>query len=453
MRLADLLRLALDGLRRNRTRSLMTLAGIAVGVGALLALLSYGSGLQRLARAEFDALALYNTLRVTSTPTPISGFGDLTVRNTTPIDSAGRRIAEVDVTDSLLTVIEALPDVLAAYPEVNFPARVRWRGKEIDVAVEGVPLSLGALPAYQPAHGAFFQSETDTVALVSASMLDRLGFASPEEALGRRITLLVPTLDVQKLRQSIMFISLGLQSIPITSEQHRVRIAGVLPEENQQLSGFVRLLLPLDYATAMPKIAFFSSLDLILRDSNSDGYGAARVQIADRDRYAEAKADIEGLGVYAMGFREQFTQLERLFRVMDLSLGIVGVIGLLVATLGIANTMSMSVLERTPEIGVMKAVGGLGRDVRRLFLVESALLGLVGGLVGVVLGFGFVRLLSLGVRRLLASQNVPPVDLFYTAPWLVLGCLVVAVLVAVTAGAWPSARAARIEPLQALQAG
>ena len=96
----------------------MTLAGVAVGVAALLALLSYGAGLQRIARAEFDALALYNTLRVTSTPTPISGFGDLTVRTT----DANARVDEVALTDSILAVLNAVPGVVAAYPEITFSA-------------------------------------------------------------------------------------------------------------------------------------------------------------------------------------------------------------------------------------------------------------------------------------------------------------------------------------------
>ncbi|MEO1477237.1 MAG: ABC transporter permease [Bacteroidota bacterium] len=447
MRLADLLLIALDGLRSNRTRSLMTLAGVAVGVAALLALLSYGAGLQRIARAEFDALALYNTLRVTSTPTPISGFGDLTVRT----NDANARVDEVALTDSVLAVLDAVPGVVAAYPEITFPAQVRWDDKEIDVVADGIPLAMGVVPGYRPEQGTFFETAGDSAAFVSVSMLDRLGLGAPEDALGKTVTLLVPTLVMDELRRSMLLISFGLQSIPIRSERVPIRIAGVLPEENQQLTGFSRLVLPLDFAASLPKITFFSSLDLILRDSNTAGYGAARVQIAEEGSYAQVKAAIEATGVFATGFREQFAQVERLFRVMDLSLAIVGIIGLLVATLGIANTMAMSVLERTGEIGVMKAVGGRQRDIRRQFLVESAVLGVVGGVAGVVIGFAFVRLLSYGVQRLLESQSVPPIDVFYTSPWLVLGCIAVAVGVAVLAGVWPSSRAAKLEPVAALQ--
>ena len=78
-------------------------------------------------------------------------------------------------------------------------------------------------------------------------------------------------------------------------------------------------------------------------------------------------------------------------------------------------------------------------------------LGGVGGVAGVVIGFAFVRLLSYGVQRLLESQSVPPIDVFYTSPWLVLGCIAVAVGVAVLAGVWPSSRAAKLEPVAALQ--
>ncbi|MEL7363176.1 MAG: FtsX-like permease family protein, partial [Bacteroidota bacterium] len=350
-----------------------------------------------------------------------------------------------------LAALDTIPGVVAAYPEITFPARLRWKGNEIDVVVEGVPQAMATVPGYRPEHGAFFETDADTTAFVSVSMLERLNFGPPEEAIGRTVTLIVPTLDLEELRRSMLLISFGLQSIPIRSQPYQIRIAGVLPEENQQLTGFARLVLPLDFAAALPKITFFSSLDLILRDSNTDGYGAARVQVAEERAYAEVKAAIEETGVFATGFREQFEQVERLFRVMDLSLAIVGIIGLLVATLGIANTMAMSVLERTGEIGVMKAVGGRQRDIRRQFLVESGVLGVVGGVVGVVVGFGFVRLLSYGVQRFLESRAVPPIDVFYTSPWLALTCIAIAVAVAVLAGVWPSSRAAKLEPVAALQ--
>lgn len=125
MRVADLLRLAFANLRRNGMRSALTLVGVLIGVAALLALLAYGSGVQQAARGEFNALELYNTLRVTARPNPIGSPGDLAFRTEAPADTT----PAVPLTDSLIQEIEQIEGVLAAYPEVGFPAQLSANGR------------------------------------------------------------------------------------------------------------------------------------------------------------------------------------------------------------------------------------------------------------------------------------------------------------------------------------
>ncbi len=446
MRFADLFRLAGGNLLRNRTRSAMTLIGIAIGVAALFALLSYGSGLQRLAEQEVATLELYNTFRVTSTPNPVDSFADLSVR-AVEADTT----EPVPLTDSLLAEIAALPGVLAAYPEVAFPVRVQANEREVFAGAEAVPLAFGAFPAYQPTAGAFFETETDSSLLIPRSMAERLGFEPAEAAVGETVTVLTATLDYAKLQRALFSFGMGMQSLPIREQPHTLRVAGVLPTEGQALSGFVRLLVPLGLAETMQKVTFFSTLDLVTRGPATDGYAAARVQIENEDDYAAIKSAIESEGVYATGFREQFAQLDRLFAIMNGSLAIVGLIALLVATIGIANTMTMNVVERTREIGVMKAIGGEDGTVQRLFVAESLLLGVVGTVLGLAFGWLVTEALSAGVIAYLDRIGVPPVDLFYTPFLVVVGIGIVTLIVSVLAGFIPARRAARIEPIEALR--
>ena len=448
MRFNDLLRLGLANLRRNRTRSLLTLAGVAIGVAALLALLSHGAAVKQSARAEFDALELYNTLRVTTRPSPFTSLGDVAVRQ---IPTDREAVEFVPLTDSLLAAIGALDGVLAAYPEVLFPVEVKANGRSLLAQAEAVPMAFGAIASYQPEAGSFFATPADSAVLLSPSMARRLGYDDPAAIVGREVVLETVALDVRALQRMGPALALGLTTLPIRHYDHRVRVAGLLPQDAQPISGFFRLVLPLDHARKLRKITFFSAIDLILQDGAGDGYAAARVQLGGPEAYAPVRAAIESEGVYVTSFREQFRQVERLFLIMDLTLGIIGTIALLVATLGIVNTMMMNVMERRREIGVMKAVGGEEGDLQRLFLVESGTLGFVGALVGLAGGWLLTALIQLGLHLYIARLGVPPVDMFYQPPLMWAGILVVAVGVSLLAGLAPARRAARTEPLAALR--
>ncbi len=447
MRTADLVQLAFANLRRNYSRSLLTGTGVAVGVAALLTLLAYGAGLQQNARGEFEALDLYNTVRVTSRPNPFGSLGDVMARQIAEADT----VPEVPLTDSLLSRMAALDGVRAAYPEVVFPVKIEANGREAVANAEAIPQAFADLPAYKPSAGAFFESPADSALLVGPAMATRLGYEVPERIVGDTLTLVTATLDVGMLATSAQALGLGLNVMPIREHRHRLRVAGLLPDEDQAVTGFFRVLLPLGLARKMQKITFFSTIDLLLRRSTAGGYMAARVQLTDADAHGAVRDSIQAMGLYADSFRDQFAQLERLFTVVDMALGIIGLIALLVATIGIANTMMMNVMERRREIGVMKAVGGDENDLKRLFVAESAALGMLGGGAGIVGAFGVMAAIQLAVNVYLENKGLPLVDVFAPGVGMIAGVLLVAVGVSLVAGFAPARRAARVEPVEALR--
>lgn len=448
MRFADLIRLAAANLQRNRTRSVMTLVGVMIGVAALMALLSYGAGLQRNARNEFNALELYNTLRVTSRPNPFDDPGNLAFiqQQATP-----DTLLEVPLTDSLVAAFARIEGVLAAFPEVVFPVTLEAGERIVATSAVAVPMAYGEIASYRPVQGRFFTSEADSALLLSPSMAKRLGFEQPEDILGQTITLNTALLDIRAMATAMQAFTLGMRTLPVRTVPHRMQVIGLLEEEQQALSGLFRIVLPLELAKGLQKVTFFSTMDLLMSRSASSGYMAVRVQLRDASDFYPVRQALERHGVFVTSFREQFVQVERLFLLMDLGLAIIGCIALLVATIGIANTMMMNVMERYREIGVMKAVGGDEGDLQRLFLVESALLGMVGGLLGLLLGFALTRLIGWGVNLYLSRLNVPHLDVFYLPLWMLLAILGVALLVSLAAGVVPARRAARIEPIAALR--
>lgn len=450
MRVADLFKLAWDNLRRNRTRSLLTLVGVMIGVAALLTLLAYGSGLQQNAQREFNSLELYNTLRVTSNRIPaLTGPGTVAMEVS---DSLGTEGGQVPLTDSLVQEIEEIDGVLAAYPEVNFPGKLRGNGREIVVNAEAIPMAFQHIESYQPKTGRFFTSPSEKAILVSPSMAGRLGYDDPAEVVGDTLTLVTASFNFAKLQNLNDVFSEGLQALPMGQRTYPVHVAGLISEDNQPVSGFTRVLLPIGHARSLRKVTFFSTLDLLFRNAETrQGYTAVRVQLSDAGQLREVRGEIEKMGVYATSFREQFDRLEQLFLIMDLALGIIGFIAMVIATIGIANTVMMNVRERYREIGVMMAVGGDARDLQRLFVAESAALGAIGGVTGLLFGGGIVLLLDTAVNVYLDSLGVPEISVFSTSPLMMAGIFSGAVLISLVAGVFPARRAARIEPAEALR--
>ncbi|MBD3333208.1 FtsX-like permease family protein, partial [candidate division GN15 bacterium] len=113
--------------------------------------------------------------------------------------------------------------------------------------------------------------------------------------------------------------------------------------------------------------------------------------------------------------------------------------------------MIMSILERRREIGVLKSLGADDSHIRLFFLVESATIGLVGGVVGVVFGWIITRIASEVAQVIMTQRDIPPVDLFALPWWLVLVSLALGLVVSVLAGYYPAVRAARVDPVQALR--
>jgi putative ABC transport system permease protein len=157
------------------------------------------------------------------------------------------------------------------------------------------------------------------------------------------------------------------------------------------------------------------------------------------------------LGFRTISIASAISQLKRVFVVVDMLLAFVGSIGMVVACLGITNTMVMAVLERTREIGVMKAVGAEDQDIRYLFLAESAVIGALGGVIGLIFAWGLGRAINAGANMYFVSQGFQKENLFTIPVWLIGAAMAFSILVSIMSGLYPADRAARIDPTRALR--
>lgn len=189
-----------------------------------------------------------------------------------------------------------------------------------------------------------------------------------------------------------------------------------------------------------------------LKEGEAESYALAVVRVKDPSLLAEVQKQIADRGFGAFSIADQLKELRTVFLILNSALGLLGGISLLVASFGIANTMIMSILERTREIGIMKAIGAEDREIKLIFFVEAALIGLAGGVLGSLAAWGIDAAANrLAYRFILRPRGVSYVSFFALPPYLWLGAIAFAVVVAIIAALYPAARAARIDPVKALR--
>jgi putative ABC transport system permease protein len=163
---------------------------------------------------------------------------------------------------------------------------------------------------------------------------------------------------------------------------------------------------------------------------------------------------IKGMGFHTSAMLRHFQEMRTFFIFLRVLLAAIGSVALLVAALGIVNTLLMSVLERYQEIGIAKAVGASDGDLLVLFLAEAGMIGFFGGLGGLFLGRVVSYGLGIAVNAYARSQGATePLEVFAFPPWLLAGTVLFAVAVSVVAGVYPALRAARVDPIEALRRG
>jgi len=187
-------------------------------------------------------------------------------------------------------------------------------------------------------------------------------------------------------------------------------------------------------------------------DPKAAGYASATVRVRDPKDLDAVETRIRGMGFHTQAILAKLQDMRRYFFAVQVLLTVVGTIALTIAALGIVNTLLMAVLERYQEIGLYKAIGASDGDLFILFLTEAGIIGLLGGLSGIALGW----LMSFGMEALATHfahrQGISGrLDLFAFPLWLLAASIGFAIVVSVVAGIYPALRAARVDPIRALR--
>jgi putative ABC transport system permease protein len=452
VKLYDSVELAAHNLRESVLRNSLTTIGIAVGVASLVAMLSLGIGLQRMASRRLKTSGLFDTVVVTSRRDLRSFNRDQEINGPAPAESP-----ELD--ESARSKIRNIPGVVEAYPDLRFITELSYADKPHLTMVAGLAYSSKEGDSFEGMQGRFFSSDDAREAIIqksfAAELLGKPPAHGPDETpvsvlaqplLGKQIVMRYNERTNSGGGQESAAFSVISRQLPLT-------IVGVTDLDPDSMRGAARahLFLPEKLLENLHAMQAYDFRDTTRAISTEPVYGTLIARVSGAGKVDPVEQAIKKLGFNTFSILDATKSLRRFFAILDLFLGIFGSLALTVASIGIINTLVMAILERRREIGIMKAIGASDEDVRGLFFAEAGAMGLLGGILGVALGWLIGRAIDFGTNIYLSRQGFSP-EHIWTVPWsLVLFALVFASLVSLLSGLYPASRAAKLDPVQALR--
>lgn len=400
MRVQDLAQLSTRMFKTNPLRTWLTILGMGVGTGAVVVLVGLGFGLQQIILEQIV-------------------FGETLL--SLGVSATGAQ--NLKLTTETVTAFEAKPEVLDAAPLARFPALVTYKGLTGNVFIQGVePPYLRYAGVTATAGEVFTDADAGDTAsvMLSPAVLKLFGIEDAEGFIGQRVSfrILIPAEDGSDTNTEIIlekdYIVRG-----ITKEEGVLNVMMMLPE----LRNYVGIE---EFERIQVRVNSNENLPLVEEQLIAEGY-----------RVTALSKTVE--------------QASKIFQGVQAVLATFGGIALLVSAIGMFNTMTVTLLERTKEIGIMRTIGASPNDVKYLFVSESVVVGFMGGITGVAMGVGLGGTINI-LLNLVAGQFGGQSVALFSFP---IGFLVFITLfsagVGYLTGIFPARRASSLNPLDAIR--
>jgi putative ABC transport system permease protein len=425
MTFKDLVKTSFGNLGRHKIRTILSAIGVTVGILTIVTMLSLGIGVQQ------EIIGVFRS----------AGLETVTIRPVTEERTAFNQFAEpqrtVIITSDLVEEMRARDDVVEVSPHVFTPSSMNVSLK-IGEQMTRIGVGRSYMGVNEPfsrppeliageelGDGSQGEIVVDTIALES---LGYEGEDAINDLIGRQVDLV-------------------LQAPRGDTEAFSFRLAGVFKSASGVDGPYFNAELNADDALAL-KGWWYNDPDIL----ENEGYDVLVIKAVSLNDATQIVTQLQERGFEVESLETLLDMVNKAMIILQTMLSSVGGLALLVASIGIANTMVMSVYERTREIGILKAVGASPGDIRLLFMAEASLIGLLGGMVGTIFGWLLGIGLNEGILAYLAWREIPMTGTFFVVSgWLVALALAFATLVGLLAGLYPAARAARLDPLEALR--
>ncbi|KPL07466.1 hypothetical protein AMJ86_04450 [bacterium SM23_57] len=488
----DMISISVNNLFQRKLRASLTILGVAIAIAAFIAMLSFGVGMQQTISNQFAALGLFTTMQVY--PGEESSATDTTQSEQRKLNQAA------------LEKISNLPGVQLAYPMESFQVTVSSADTGVEVKAQALPTAALKTKLYSAFEaGDVFSSDSAREVILMPELVEKLGYQLADSLIGKKVVISIGVASIDSAIVNVL-VNLGnpvhqiqqvFEAFQMSPDSVRARLSNLLGQAATNfLSGYfekkkiisdtllVRGVLdverhrrlkpapvilpprtaarlnvggPADDPVSLVTSIKDGSLFYPKPSSTADEYSKVTLDLNPHVPYQEIQDKVDAMGFKTFCFATQYKAVQQFFLLFDIGMGGIGAIALLIASMGIVNTMVMSVVERRREIGVLKSLGAHEGDIRWLFLAESALIGVVGSLAGIVIGWVVTLIATLVGKIILANmgeismQELDRLSLFALPLWLIGAAVLFGVAVSLAAGLYPSARAAGVDPVQALR--
>ena len=472
MKFLDYIKIAYKNLTRQKARTILTIIAIVIGSMSVIIMLSLVISAKRVLVAQLESIGAFTLVTVTGSSDMQGGGGLITAGNGDP--SEGKKLD-----DAILDEFKSKDHVVAATPVVSVWAKSMklegqdkktWAnvmGYEVDAGVFDIPILAGQ---------GLKKGNMDKI-VVGTDTLRTFGYADkPNDVIGKNMILLLdggsspdwgplpqkPPQNADKdwwdtqsknpkeIKAEIVGVSGGMEA-----SQNYISMDWARKLQTQVRWEYDNEAQKKAQEENKGKDQKFNNMSfqvLVKEDMIKEkGYGSIILKIDNTKNVVAVGEEIKKQGYGVSTAEDMLEEVSKIFTVLGLLAGVIGGISLFVAAIGIINTMIMATYERTREIGVMRACGARRKTVRRLFTFEAALLGFMGGCVGLLVSYGLAKIGNVIAGKIAVAQSLPVSGFIIFPIWLILGVVAFTTLIGLLAGLYPAHRAARLDPVEALR--
>ena len=451
MRFGDLLTMSVNNLLRRRLRTFLTVLGVVIGTASIVVMVSIGIGLKEFTIKQYSSYGSLTAIKVYNYDNGSSSD------KKNPEDSF--------MTDKTMKEFEKIDHVTSAYPDLTVNVIMRQGVYEANVQLHGIPLS--AMENIELKAGSLPTAEAQDMEMVVGNMIIE-NFNNIKTGKGYWETGELPDVDFMNKPVYMIFDTDAYYQSQGTSggddssqkvaapKKYMLKTAGLVAGDTDEWNDYCYgVYVDLDKLESQLK-QVFKKKAIPGQPTNKKGkpynyfvYDNATVNVDDMNNVVEVQKAISNMGFQASSQMEWLEQSKQQSNMIQAALGGIGAVSLLVAAIGIANTMMMSIYERTKEIGVLKVLGCSLKTIRDMFLLEAGFIGFVGGIMGLLLSF----LVSFLVNKFLAATFLNGMEgtLSVIPVWLAIPSVGFAVIIGMAAGFFPAMRAMKLSPLAAIR--